>query len=67
MVRTNTKQYIHNLVDMIDAKEDIFILHMLLKLVPADIATNEELQALKIADEQFSNGEFEEFDAAEWA
>jgi len=66
MVKTMSKQQLHTLIDMTPESLNNILYEVLIRFVPVDFATPEEIEAIKEGRQQIANGEYEEFDASEW-
>ena len=53
-----TKQTLHNLIDVIDFSEVDIVYKLLLKFIPGDFPMQDEVDSIKLAQEQIANGEY---------
>ena len=65
-IMMTTKEQLHTLIDIIDVSEHNFIFHFLMKLVPGDMATPEEITAMKEGMDEIARGEFVRFEDVDW-
>ena len=59
----------NQLVDMIDCmpeQEQILLLEIAKRFIPDDIATSDDIEAIKKADEEFARGEFIRHEDINW-
>jgi hypothetical protein len=60
------RKYLHDLVDIIDISEFKTLYSLLVKFIPEDIPTNEEIEAIKIGEQAIKNGEFVNHNDIDW-
>lgn len=60
------RKYLHDLVDIIDISEFKTLYSLLIKFIPEDIPTNEEIEAIKIGEQSIKNGEFVNHNDIDW-
>lgn len=61
-----TKQTLHHLIDIVDNNEIGILYQLLLKFVPDDVAMADEVEAMNIAEKQFTNGEIVGHNSIDW-
>ena len=52
-----TKQQLHALIDMVDEQTTSILYEVIVRFIPSDLATAEEIEAIDEGREQFANGE----------
>ena len=62
-----SRQQLHELIDIVDSKELNVLYHLLIKFVPEDIATPDEIEAIRIGREEFKHGETVDHNAIDWS
>lgn len=60
------RKYLHDLVDIIDISEFKTLYSLLVKFIPEDIPTNEEIEAIKIGEQAIKNGKFVNHNDIDW-
>ncbi len=61
-----TRQTLHSLVDLVDNNEIDIIYRILMKFVPEDEATPDEIEAMKVAEIELANGETVRHEDINW-
>lgn len=61
-----TRQTLHTLIDIVDTNEIGILYQLLLKFVPEDTATADEVIAINIAEQQLANGEIVSHNDIDW-
>lgn len=61
-----TRQTLHTLIDIVDNNEIGILYQLLLKFVPEDTATADEVIAMNIAEQQLANGEIVSHNDIDW-
>ena len=60
-----TKESLHTLIDIVDTREYDILYRLLMKFLPVDVPTDDEIEALAIADQEIENGEVYTLDEIE--
>lgn len=60
------RKHLHNLVDIIDTSELETLYHVLMKFIPYDLPTNDEIEAIKVGNMAIQNGDFVNFKDINW-
>ena len=60
-----TKESLHTLIDIVDTREYDILYRLLMKFLPVDEPTDDEIEALAIADQEIENGEVYTLDEIE--
>lgn len=61
-----TRESLHALIDVVDDTEIETLYRVLIKFVPEDIATPDEVKAINEAQEQFKKGEYVSHEDINW-
>ncbi|GHU59831.1 hypothetical protein AGMMS49975_27910 [Clostridia bacterium] len=61
-----SREHLHNMVDVIDVQELDFLHHLLLKLIPQDYATIDEIDAIKRGRAEIAKGETVNHSDIDW-
>lgn len=62
-----TKESLYNLVDQVDTDEYDVLFQILLKFVPVDVPSSDEIESLTIAKQQILRGELYSQDKINWS
>jgi len=54
------------MIDCLAEPEQLLMLEIIKRFVPDDIATPDDLEAIRIADEEFARGEFVRHEDIDW-
>ena len=60
------KEQIISMIDCLEEQEQLLVLEILKRFIPDDIATPDDLEAIRIADEEFARGEFIRHEDIDW-
>ena len=58
MVSTTSKQQLHTLLELMPDQAISVIYEILVRFIPTDVATGEEIEAIKQGRADFENGQF---------
>lgn len=61
-----TRNQLHQLVDVVNPAEMGLVYQLLMKFVPEDDVLPDEVEAIRIAEEQIANGEVYDESAINW-
>jgi len=64
---TINKQHLHELIDAIEPTEFETLYRVLIRFVPDDIATPDEVEAIRIGQAEFERGETVSFNDVDWS
>ena len=64
---TATRQQLHNMIDIIDSKELPILYQVLVKFLPEDAPTSDEIEAIKLGREEILQGDFVDHDDIDWS
>ena len=60
------RKYLHDLLDIVDKSELETLYHILIKFVPYDNPTEDEIEAINIGEKAIANGEFVNINDIDW-
>ena len=60
------RKHLHELVDIIDTSEFETLYHLLIKFIPEELPTNDEIESIKIGEQAIKNGEFINYSDIDW-
>lgn len=60
------RKQLNEMIDCLPEQEQILLLEIVRRFVPDDVATADDLQAIKAADEEYENGEMTDHNNINW-
>jgi len=61
-----TRQKLHDLIDVVEPREFDLLYHLLIKFIPEDTPTQDEIEAIEIGRSEIERGETVSHDAINW-
>ena len=61
------REQLVGMIDCLAEQEQLLMLEILKRFIPDDIATLDDLEAIRIADEEFARGEFVRHEDIDWS
>ena len=61
-----TKQTLHNLIDLVNPSDVNVLFHLLMKFVPEDDPTDDEIEAIEAAKKEIAAGEYVRHEDIDW-
>lgn len=61
-----TKQTLHNLIDLVNPSDVNVLFHLLMKFVPEDDPTDDEIKAIEAAKKEIAAGEYVRHEDVDW-
>ena len=61
-----TKQTLHNLIDLVSPSDVNVLFHLLMKFVPEDDPTDDEIEAIEAAKKEIAAGEYVRHEDIDW-
>ena len=61
-----TKQTLHNLIDLVNPSDVNVLFHLLMKFVPEDDPTDDEIEAIEAAKKEIAAGEYVRHEDVDW-
>lgn len=61
-----SKEILKGLIDMLDENDVDTIYKILIRFIPEDIPTGDEIEAIKQGRDEIANGDFEDLNSIEW-
>jgi len=61
-----TRQALHDLIDVVEPREFDILYHLLIKFIPEDLPTQDEINAIEIGRSEIAQGEIVDHDDINW-